>query len=565
MKPSKPLAVLLAAFFLIPAVLAAPEIAPATDPRNDVFVDGATDYFEFAPGTMLTVGSWSLTSPDGSSISFVQNSMSPTGPVSFYLDGSLKSGSGWISSGNIDGASVNGTWTIRTQAGYNSNDFQGGANSPGPTLYLNGKSAHFGTSTINPQTWLQTWNWHETVTSWVEASTIPGDPSLVVDPIDEADDEDPDLARYFAGPGTPQGIGNTPIALTGGFTVNCGALTASVDGAWFRGATQSGPTHAFFTYVNNFQVAATDLTTVPGSATTSNTNKGSGTNGTHTATIPYSNLLGTSYQFSARAGSSGSAQDGLAFYIPSNLCDTTIPNLSGLDRNQNDFQVKVSQGQCSIDNTTINFMVDQNLMSADIYITNAETGLVVQSYDESMFFTGPAQMNWFGSFYIPPGDWVAIGIADIQGALSPDKFDSVPFNVKEASCKDEPVTIDIGNITIELTDALILQLINETTEHRHNSLELNGLDFETLGFDGFLIMLSLAAVFAFAVWHGYTFLVLVSGLGIASRFIPGQPLDYTAVVFLILIAFFLEYFIGGFSGLRKRFRRDHDEDDSNPW
>lgn len=80
-------------------------------------------------------------------------------------------------------------------------------------------------------------------------------------------------------------------------------------------------------------------------------------------------------------------------------------------------------------------------------------------------------------------------------------------------------------------------------------------------FDTWLPLGFLIIVFAFSAWQGYTLPLLISGVGVALEFFTTRPIEFVGIVFLLLIAFMLEYFVGGLRGLMKRRK----EDDQNPW
>lgn len=101
----------------------------------------------------------------------------------------------------------------------------------------------------------------------------------------------------------------------------------------------------------------------------------------------------------------------------------------------------------------------------------------------------------------------------------------------------------IASVYVVVQDTVIMDFTVETA-----------LDF-------WLPLALLILVFAVSIWQGYTFPMLISSIGIAAQFFDTPPIAFVAIIFLLLVAFMLEYFVGGLRGLMGR-RKD---DDGNPW
>lgn len=205
------------AVLFLPLAAATPEVR---DPSQaTAFVDGASDYFEFAPGEGTTAGVvWTLTAPDGATLAIARTGTGTgTQPTSFYLDGRPRAGNfvQWRATGSLAGAAADGTWLVQNThaAGpafvappvYISDDVDDSGSTPGPTLSVRSKAAHWGVNTFDPTTVTQAWNWHETVGTWSEPSTLPNTLPTVIDSPNEARQEDPQFARFFAPAGGPAG------------------------------------------------------------------------------------------------------------------------------------------------------------------------------------------------------------------------------------------------------------------------------------------------------------------------------------------------------------------------
>jgi hypothetical protein len=109
-----------------------------------------------------------------------------------------------------------------------------------------------------------------------------------------------------------------------------------------------------------------------------------------------------------------------------------------------------------------------------------------------------------------------------------------------------------GSATVLFFHASVYAVVQETVT----------MDFTVeTAFDFWLPLALLILVFAISLWQGYTLPMLISGIGVALEFFSTRPIDFVGIVYLLLIAFMLEYFVGGLRGLTKR-RKD---DDQNPW
>jgi hypothetical protein len=196
------------AVLFLPLVSADPEIRDASEAT--VFVDGDSDFFEFAYGYSLSPGTgWTIVGPAGGQLALQQpNPQRPSSlaPERWRLDGTQLAGaSSWIAAGNLDGEPADGTWTLIATGLYDSYDAgPSGWTHPGATLSIQGKAIHFGTRYVSAGSEVQLWNWHQTTGTWNEPSTVPNPPNpALTDQPDESPEEDPQFARFFASTSGP--------------------------------------------------------------------------------------------------------------------------------------------------------------------------------------------------------------------------------------------------------------------------------------------------------------------------------------------------------------------------
>lgn len=585
------LPLLLLGALLAPLVQAAPQVLPASSAT--VFVNGAVDYFQFAPSSMVGIGStWEITNPSGEVATATQTEAMPTGPVRFTLDGTIVAGSGWTWSGNLNGVPADGTWQITGSGAYSSFDAGAASSAPGPTLAIAGKTIHWGFAGNAPLTYNQYWNWHITTTTWNEPSTVPtANIATSIDLIAEAPDEDPNNARFFTGSTF------TAYTLNYGTPSSCAtSAVVTVNGAWI-GAT--GTTFSQFLYRDGDFTGTADLRSVFGFGSTTEENEGSTGSGTDAKSIPYNNVAGTSYQFKVR-DTTGEAL-GVVIFIPGGLCAATIPPITGLLHDENEFQISVSHAQCSNDAVSFEltlWAVGSGSGAGAITVTayDAQTGTPRVTFPKSIMHVEgvfPSQVYSFSEVF-SPGAYVAIATVDITGGLGVnDYFDAESFNVPRGQCQDfatnlEPVLLAIessrqnvtdyldtihdhlhgidaninvtrgqildaienlnvtiiGNVTgnFTLDNATLTNIYNELLEHRANTIEVTMTnDFYGLGFDGLIFLFFWIAALLFFSYQGWLFALGFSIPGLLEVLFPTQiPEDFTVWFVFCLLGVILE-------------------------
>lgn len=87
------------------------------------------------------------------------------------------------------------------------------------------------------------------------------------------------------------------------------------------------------------------------------------------------------------------------------------------------------------------------------------------------------------------------------------------------------------------------QILQNITQHRNGTIEVNNMDYGGLEFGAFLIFLFWILITGWAWWNGFTLLGLTGMVGAAAAFFPAPPITFAALVLLALIAYALEYFI----------------------
>ena len=539
---------------MVPFTVAEPEVRPVSE--SAVSVDGSTDFISIS-NVAFTGTELQITSPDGKTMNVLlvstSGSLASIPEQNIMLDGT-GGGSESTVSGDLSGASADGTWTITS-------NYAGGSVNIRISLTVQGKTIEYGYNQ-QAQTLNQLWNWHQTDATWREPSTDPPPfGTTAQDPLDEGPEEDPEFARYYAGEESENAPEGNPVGFTADSTVDC-PDQLDIRGAWARGATQTGNTYGYFRHAAGLQPTAASLT-----SSTTLTDFGLGFNGTHNATIPYDNLNGNSYQFIVRNGTEGQDQPGQILYAPPQQCNQPLPDFSAPRMDDSAFKILVTQGQCSIDNTTFSVMTDTAIIDDEdlqSFLIDANSMVVVENWTRNDYTPGPASEYFFKTRSIPPGDYVWIAFADLTGNPLVDYKDHATFNVKQGPCTDTVNEIVFENVTVPLNIAILSQILNVTTDTNDGALLVNNMDFETLSFDGFLIMLLLMIIFAICLWHGFTFPMLVSGIGIAMTFMENPPVGFVGIVYLLVIAGMMEYFIGGLEGIRKRFRSGkHDSEEGS--
>lgn len=440
-------ALALVALLLVGMVQAAEVKDPSTAAD---FVNGSGSSFSFAVGPAASQGAtWVITAPDGRSATVSRTgggaeSADDVPEVQFTLDGVQVSESAqWTWVGDLTGAPADGTWTVQVEGDYSSNDgIPAETSQPSALLFVNDRGIRFGVGPpITPLTRVQAWNRHITSpgTTWVEPSTSGTITAATVDAPNEAGDEDPLNARYYQ----PLS-GSQPGAATGQFTLSCPA-SMTVNGAWARGATQAVNTFARFASVPGLEPGATDLRVLPGVTFTTLTDKGSGATGTHSASVAYNNAAGTTYQFMARAGATGTDVLGAVVAVPPLQCTITNPTIALAElHDENDFDLTVSQAQCAGD--AVSFSMDIQIGSAlvtiadlDVYVQDAATGTTVLQVDDADMLAIGTRVEYFSREF-QAGAYSAIAKIDLAGLGTVDLYDSAAFNVPLEDCGPTDLT-----------------------------------------------------------------------------------------------------------------------------
>lgn len=379
----------------------------------------------------------------------------------------------------------------------------------------------------------------------------------------DPDDNDPDVP-FFPPPLT---------ANTLHFTITCGASAAlhtmTITGAWINAEGTTFSQH--FYRDGNFAGMTDDLRTVAGTQTTTEENEGSTGEGTDSKTVSYNNAAGSSYQFKARTTAQGEAL-GAVLYAPDGAC-TPVVLPSALAFN-NQVVLSVSQAQCA--NDPVSFSIDVDLTVAvglndiDLGIYSATTGALLANYDDStMFSTQAGQVLYMADVFLP-GAYMAQATADVGGIGAVDLYDSAAFNVPVGDCIwREPdlsgvylalsllegnitqildaldLVIDCGeefNCTINADLSLLLDVFHNLTDHRNNTLEVMGMDFDGLGFDGSLLLGLWLIALIWCLRNGKAFAAGAATVGIAMVLLPGPDWIAWVGVLLFVLALWLEAF-----------------------
>lgn len=449
------LVLLLFALFIMPVVSAAPTILPTS---SSLYAVQATDYYEFPPNTGIGVPaayplSWTLTAPDGSTMSFNRNPLTSPGTLTqrWSLDGTIISGESglWSATGSLVGAPGDGTWQISVGAGnYQFADAVAAPNSPSPTLSVNARGIHFGVHGACPANQDQYWNYRSTTAStiWNEPSTVPSaniQTNCAIDTPNESAQEDPDNAVFFS-------TGSEYTAYTLHATVTCGASAAlhtmTVNGAWI-GA--SGATNSFWASRDGNQVGITDLRSIAGTTTTANEAEGSTGSGTDTQVLPYNSAAGTSYQFFVSTSAQGEAF-GVVAYAASGQCNATDPPAGSNEHNAHALVVTASQAQCNGDATTFAITMQDNPSGlqehlTSLFILDSNQGTLgsppnpisVATYTTPDMhrtdLSTSAHTHYIHDVF-PPGNYVAYVIADYTGVGAVNYIAAEAFSVPFGTC-----------------------------------------------------------------------------------------------------------------------------------
>lgn len=589
------LASLLGALLAFPGpVEAAPQVLPVADSLVDV--DGSVDTLRWQGSAAVAVGStFTLTGPDGSTMSFTRTGAASDSTQVWFLNGSQSStGTEWTSTGSLDGVPADGTWTISLDG-----PLYPTANSPtvGVTLAVGGEQILFGVSGSSPQTTNQFWNWR--IGTLTELNSL----NCAVpcnDPQADYPGEDPNNAVFF------QDAAESPFtAHTLHFNVTCAAVpTMTINGAWLGGVGTIFSQH--FTRDGNF-VGTADLRSIFGTTITTEENEGSLTNGTDTETVAYNNAAGTSYQFKVR----NSTDEALGFvaFAPPGQCTPAAPGGSVLYVRSIGLSLSASQAQCAFDEISFSTTVDVTalLTLADLQVTifDASNGTELVTFDDAQMFTQNAGQVYYFATVLAPGSYMAIAQADIVGIGAVDFYDAAAVNVPRGPCTDTPTdlspvllaidsstTILQGNISnvnqtvlsiltaianhdlnttfqylllnqsllnlttlieglnltvdcsggcnFTLNETLLSQIFNNLTDHRNGTLELMNMDFDGLTFPELTLYFVWLFVLIWSLRNAKLMCAVAATIGVALVIIVGQEWTQIVAVLLFAVALWLE-------------------------
>lgn len=283
----------------------------------------------------------------------------------------------------------------------------------------------------------QVWNWRSSGATFVDDNVDLGSAGCTTTTEVLTAEDDPNNAVFFQD--TPA---SDPSAFSQPATVTCPNAT-TLNGVWARGSLQTLNTFATFYHVQGTVPGDNDLRDNLGVASTGYVDKGSGVQGTHSATIPYNNAAGNSYQLAAKNGTAGAEQLGAVLFVAPMQCTITSPSFIGFLFDPDELQVIASQAQCNGDQTSfvVNVGVTQTLNDLDVIIRNTMTNDIILTIDDSEMFQQPGgsgnQVLYFNRT-LPPGTFVAIARGDFAGLGALDFFTGGPFNVPLGTCTDTP-------------------------------------------------------------------------------------------------------------------------------
>jgi len=236
------------------------------------------------------------------------------------------------------------------------------------------------------------------------------------------------------------------------------------------------------------------------------------------------------------------------------------PSVFGINLRLDQIHFTASQAQCKGD--PVAFTVIEDLPGSiigggfDVFVFNSSTGIPVVQIPDTDFFEDPTQ-HYFTTEIFPPGSYSAVFYAEnFLGIVR--LVDAVAFNVPTGTCEDDhdgvaqiiadlgahddaiqlliamlkddhaailenltsmrenftqdhlDILIEIGlieqninftgNNTFSIGNGTLDAILQNLTDHRNNTLEVNGMDFAGFGFDGFLWLLLFVIVTTVAVF-----------------------------------------------------------------
>jgi hypothetical protein len=175
---------------------------------------------------------------------------------------------------------------------------------------------------------------------------------------------------------------------------------------------------------------------------------------------------------------------------------------------------------------------------------DAEDELLIDVYDPSgaAAITGASPVEVGGGIYryeFTPDDGAGNYLVVVRNTL--------PATMGGATSN----AFTVQNSTANATAADILDAINT---HRANTLEIFGMSFNDLDFDGFLFFLFWFGLVLLCLVRGRVFAGIVATLGVLETLIPDiMPTSHLFLLFLLVIAVWLEAIAAGklFANLRK--------------
>ncbi len=496
----------------------------------------------------------SVTSPNGSRLTFTAG-LGGTGSY-LCLDGTTDATAPTIG-GDLTGTPLNGTWIINTL------NFGSGGTSVATTEYqftLGIATGTFQYYRFPPIRDEQYWNAH--MGDFTDDATLP-DPD--VDP-----EEDPNNARYYRASG-PSGD-RAPIASTGGNEVTA-FDEMNATGSWAFNNT-GDDTYTWFVYADGNHTGESDLSTQPTAMQTAPANQGDAFTGTANATFAYNNNAGTSYQFCANNTLGQSC--GAVLFAPAGQGSEapgapTGPAIGGEDSVLQDFHLTVSHAQCDGDSIAFTVFLDDDVGSMDtmnVTIYDTRDGSVELLIDSaSMVSFG--ETIWLFNRTMVAGTYSAVAFFDETGPISQDRLWAVAFNVPRGSCDPSDnlgahaaTLAAVNNLNLNINGTRIEQIHDNVTAHRLGSIEVNSMDFGTLDFGGFTLLLLYISIAGIALWHGWPLVALAPTIAIPGLWMDGYPITLTGFVFIGLLLWWLQYLSHGgyFTALKDRFQGRNPEE-----
>ena len=448
--------------------------------------------------------------------------------------------------GDLTGTPLNGTFTFRHEG-------NPGFSTSCILTSTSGWNHVFRDEHQRPNAYSGLWNYH--LGSHDEGTATCPDPD--VDP-----EEDPDNARYYR-PDGPSGD-RAPQAFTGNSTVTA-FDRMNITGSWVFNAT-GDDTFTWFQYADGNHTGQPDLSVLPNAQSTPDENQGDAFTGNTSATIAYNNNAGTSYQFCARNSLGSSC--GVTLFQPSGQGDAFQPGtppVGGQDQVIADFRLSVSHAQCDGDSIAFSLFLNDALgptdtMNVTIYDTrDGSIELLIDSTQMVEF----GETIWLLNRTMVTGTYAALGYLDRGGPIAQDRIWLESFNVPRGSCDPDDLLgqhaatqAAIANLNVNINGTRIEAIAQNLTEHRDASLEVNRMDYGTLEFGPFMVLLLYLLILGVSLWHGWLIVALAPTLAFPGLWMDPYPISFTTFVFLFILTLWLQYLSHGgyFTALKERLR-----------